>query len=327
MSRMPESFTLIINANKAEKTTRELLGQLADALCNDNYGLVRELINQCLRKSRESSRPDELVAALLLPCSSSAKTPFLDALCHTLEDASAFLGLAGSRKLSIDLTGNDDGTANAAAYLLALLDALPLEILDASAKGYTWMAQWTRDEHGVLRVAHYEPLKEGRKINLKADEKLRRKVNQDNALFLNSPLRMLADALPSDLCNQLFVSVDLDRVLGIRFSELLDGVASLPDQTGVDYRIGIDQQALTMNSRNNELFINTWNVLGYQQKLEINLNAQLSEKRIRQHLRRLPYKFSALSQIGEFYWERDGIKVCAKASDTYFELKLVRERL
>ncbi|MDR7307702.1 hypothetical protein J2X15_003006 [Rhodoferax saidenbachensis] len=308
---------------------RELITRLASALGEDDYAAVRQIATEALHGAPSGRDAKALVAALLLPCSEygPAEVPFLDALCGALEDASAYLQVSGSKKLSIELGGTDNGTADAVAYLLALLHSLPVDGLEAAGKGFTWMAKWACDAQGVLQTASYEPLDEGQKIDPKADEKLRRKVLKENKAFLNTPVRGLVDALPADLPMGLVNAVGLDQILGHTYAELIGHVAALPDQTGHDFRLGIHGQALTTRDLDDQLRIEVWNAPGNKQSLELFLRAELSETRMHKHftdlLREVGYN-KDLSDIGVFNWESSGINMKVRLHDWMFELRVIR---
>lgn len=326
---MSEQFTVKIKITSSEKPTRELLTKLASALGEDDYAAVRQIATEALHGAPSSRDAKALVAALLLPCSEygPAEVPFLDALCGALEDASAYLQVSGSKKLSIELGGTDNGTADAAAYLLALLHSLPVDGLEASGKGFTWMAKWACDAQGVLQTASYEPLDEGQKIDPKADEKLRRKVLKENKAFLATPLRGLVDALPADLPMGLIDAVGLDQILGHTYAELISQIATLPDWTGHEFRVGIRGKVLTTRDLDDQLCINIWNAPGNKQSIELNLRAELSKTRMHKHftdlLREVGYN-QDLSEIGWFDWESSGINVNVRLHDWMFELRVIR---
>lgn len=326
---MSEQFTVKIKIASAEKSTRELLTKLATALGEDDYAAVRQIVTDALNGAPSGREAHSLVAALLLPCSEygPAEVPFLDALCGALEDASAYLQVSGSKKLSIELGGTDNGTADAAAYLLALLHSQPVDGLEAAGKGFTWMAKWACDAQGVLQTASYEPLDEGQKIDPKADEKLRRKVQKENKAFLNTPLRGLVDALPADLPMGLIDAVGSDQILGHTYAELISHIAALPDRTGHEFRVGIQGNVLTARDLDDQLRINIWNAPGNKQSLELELRTELPEARMHKHftdlLRELGYN-QDLSEIGWFDWESSGINVNVRLHDWMFELRVIR---
>lgn len=326
---MSEQFSVKIKIASAEKSSRELLTQLASALGEDDYAAMRQIVTEVLKGAPSGKDARALVAALLLPCSEygPAEVPFLDALCGALEDASAYLQVSGSKKLSIELGGADNGTADAVAYLLALLHSLPVDGLEATGKGFTWMAKWACDAQGILQTASYEPLDEGQRIDPKADEKLRRKVQKENKAFLNTPLRGLVDALPADLPMGLIDAVGLDQILGHTYAELIGQIAALPDWTGHDFRVGVHGQALTARDLGDQLRINIWNAPGNKQSIELELRAELSETGMHKHftdlLREVGYN-KDLSDIGWFDWESSGIKVNARLHDWMFELRVIR---
>jgi hypothetical protein len=327
---MSEQFTVKIKIASAEKPAREFIAKLASALGEDDYAAVRQIVTVALNGAPSSKKEAHaLVAALLLPCSEygPAGVPFLDAVCGALEDASAYLQVSGSKKLSVELGGTDNGTADAAAYLLALLHSLPVDGLEAAGKGFTWMAKWVCDAQGVLQTASYEPLDEGQRIDPKADEKLRRKVQKENKAFLSTPLRGLVDALPADLPMGLIDAVGLDQMLGHTYAELISHIAALPDWTGHEFRVGIEGKVLTARDLDDQLRINIWNAPGNKQSLELELRTELPEARMHKHftdlLRELGYN-QDLSEIGWFDWESSGINVNVRLHDWIFELHVIR---
>jgi len=326
---MSESFTVKIKIASTEKPTRELLNRLASALGQDDHATVRQIATEALNSTPSNRDTHALVATLLLPCSEygPAEVPFLDALCGALEDANAYLQVSGSKKLNIELGGTDNGTADAAAYLLALLHGLPVDGLEAKGKGFTWMASWACNADGILQIASYEPLDEGQRIDPKADEKLRRKIQAGNKQFLATPLRALVDALPSDLARGLIGAVGLDQILGCSYADVIAHIASHPDQTGYGFQIGIHGQALTTRTLDDTLLIDTWNAPGDKQSLELTLRAKLSAERMHKHftdlLRGREYN-KDLADIGWFDWECGAIKLNVRLHDSMFELRVIR---
>lgn len=326
---MSEQFTVKIKIANAETPAREFISKLAAALGADDHASVRQITTEALNGAPSDRDAHALVAALLLPCSEygPAEVPLLDALCGALEDASAYLQVSGSKKLSIELGGTDNGTADVAAYLLALLHSLPVDGLEATGKGFTWMAKWACDAQGALQIASYEPLDEGQRIDPKADEKLRRKVQKENKEFLATPLRGLADALPPDLPMGLVHGVGLDQILGCPYAELIAQIAALPGRTGHTFRVGIYGQALTTRNLDDQLRIDVWNAPGDKQSLELTVQAELSETRMHKHftelLREAGYN-KDLSDIGVFNWESSGINLKVRLHDWMFELRVIR---
>jgi hypothetical protein len=326
---MSEQFTVKIEVTNTEKPAREFISKLAAALGEDDYAAVRQLASAALASAPRGRDAKALVAPLLLSCSEygPAEVSFLDALCGALEDASAYLQVGGSKKLNIELGGTDNGTADAAAYLLALLLSLQIDGLEATGKGFTWMAKWACDAHGNLQTASYEPLDEGQRIDPKADEKLRRKVKKENEQFLASPLRRLVDALPTELPMGLINAVGLDQILGCQYTELIAQIAALPDWTGHQFLVGISGQILTARKLGEQLRIHVWNAPGDKQFLELELRTELPYARLKKHfkalLREHGYK-QDLNNIGWFDWKSNGIDVNVRLHSSMFELRLTR---
>lgn len=323
---MSEPFKLKIKLPNAGKSTAEFIAGLATALDDSDHAMVRQLVTAALDgPTLSGTQAHALVAPLLLPGSEygPADTPFADALCCALEDASAYLHGAGSKKTNVELHGTDNGTADAAAYLLALLQSLSIGGLSAEGKGFTWMAQWACDEHGVLRTVAYEPLEEGRKIDPKADQKLRRAVDRANKAFLQGPLRSLVEALPQGLPTGLIEAVGRDEMLGHGYAELMDRIATFPGCSGQDYRVGIHGQALNSRDLDHQLFITAWNAPGDKQSLELTLRTELPLAAMKKHFSKLLPK-STLAQIGVFEWQASGASMRARLHDSMFELLLVR---
>lgn len=318
---MSEYFQLKIKFGSAGKPALERIGQLAAALDEEDHAAVAQIAAATLRNAQHGA----LVAPLLLPCSEygPAQVPLEQALCGALEDAGASIYLTGSGKSGIQLNGTDNGTADAAAYLLAWLQALPVEVVSAQGKGFTWMARWAPDGQGVLHAAAYEPLEEGRKIDPKADEKLRRKVARDNKAFLGSPLRSLAQALPAGDPAALVWSVGPIGFLGHGFTDLVDRIAAEPDRSSLNYHVGLRGQPLNARRRKDELVINTWNQTNGKQLLELDLYAVLSVDAMNSHLQQqLPHEANILPNM--FRWNIGGVQVFAKLYDDQFRLQLER---
>lgn len=326
---MSESFQLKIKFGSADKPALECIGRLVTALDEEDYGAVAQIAAAALDGrdgNQDSAQGLAQVAPLLLPCSEygPAQVPVLQALCGALEDACASIYRTGTGKSGIQLNGTDNGTADAAAYLLAWLQALPVEVASAQGKGFTWMARWEPDGQGVLRVAAYEPLEEGHKIDPKADEKLWRKAERENKAFLQSPLRSLVQALPAgDDPIALVRSVGHDGWLGHGFADLMDRIATEPDRSALNYRIGLQGQPLNAQTPKDELAINTWNQTNGKQVLELDLYALLPIDAMNNHfLQQLPHEANILPNM--FRWHSGGVQVFAKLYDDQFRLQLER---
>jgi hypothetical protein len=325
---MSEQFTVKIKIASAEKSTRELLTKLATALGEDDYAAVRQIVTEALNGAPSGRDAQALVAALLLPCSEygPAEAPFLDALCGALEDASAYLQVSGSKKLGIELGGTDNGTADAAAYLLALLYSLPVDGLEATGKGFTWMARWACDAQGVLQTASYEPLDEGRRIDPKADEKLRRKVQAANKKFLKEPYGFLVAELDKNCGGSLSGFLKTIKAQAVLGGQNYADISKISGQCGASGDYSSDSFSIncgTSGPQSVEIDI-VWHKLDISPE-EIHDYFKSSDIPFINH----PIEFKDsdtgdVAQHGDYEWAVDDIAIRASIGAEHFKLRIVQ---
>lgn len=314
---MSEDFALRASFAPASSELRPFLTRFAGALEEGDFEALRTLLHAA--KLPDNSKFTEGQAAgAYAPASEYAhfKQPLGEKLLGALEDAQPVLRVSGKQKISIQMSGTDNGTADACALFLTMLGALGAADLAAAGKGYTWKAKWS-GAAGALSIRDYTALEEGIEIDPKAAEKKNKRQIAENRRFLQSSLGFLAGAIEEDCGRSLpeFVrTISADGVLGKKYSQILTLLGKVEESSGASYHGG-DFELMFWHGHN-------------ELKLEIAWrDAKLPGKRLTDQLRDSGIDFINRPDrhvFPDFEWAVKDWAVRAAISDGSFTLTLSR---